>query len=91
MFIYINNGVSKPVIFVHCREKVVIPKNKNYIFLRGNGKARTGVIWNDGSSDNSESATFTVKADNFVAFGISFKVSYKMSVLIFRWHVYNSS
>ncbi|CAL9205905.1 unnamed protein product [Musa hybrid cultivar] len=65
-------------IIVHCRsgiyrEKVVIPKEKQYIFLRGNGKGRTAIVWDDSSTNNTLSATFTVWADNFVAFGISFK------------------
>ncbi|THU45573.1 hypothetical protein C4D60_Mb02t19410 [Musa balbisiana] len=55
------------------REKVVIPKGKQYIFLRGNGKGRTAIVWDDSSTNNTLSATFTVWADNFVAFGISFK------------------
>nr|CAD1833160.1 unnamed protein product [Ananas comosus var. bracteatus] len=55
------------------REKVVIPENKPFIYLRGNGKGRTAIVWDDSSTNNTESATFTVRADNFVAFGISFK------------------
>ncbi|ONK67598.1 uncharacterized protein A4U43_C05F1750 [Asparagus officinalis] len=62
------------------REKVMIPKNKEKIFLRGNGKGRTAIVWSDGSSDNSESATFTVHANNFVAFGISIKNDAPLSV-----------
>lgn len=56
------------------REKVVVPKNKPYIYLRGNGKGRTTVTYDEASNENSESATFTVEANNFVAFGITFKV-----------------
>ncbi|KAK1317574.1 putative pectinesterase 67 [Acorus calamus] len=55
------------------REKVYIPESKPYIFLRGNGKGRTAIVWGDTSADNTESATFRVDADNFLAFGISFK------------------
>ncbi|WOK93491.1 putative pectinesterase 67 isoform X1 [Canna indica] len=55
------------------REKVVIPKNKEYIFLRGNGRGRTAIVWDDSSTNNTLSTTFTVWANNFVAFGISFK------------------
>ncbi|XP_039128448.1 probable pectinesterase 67 [Dioscorea cayenensis subsp. rotundata] len=55
------------------REKVIVPKNKQYIFLRGNGKGRTSIIWNASSTNNTLSATFTNYADNFIAFGISFK------------------
>ncbi|XP_078436307.1 pectin lyase-like superfamily protein [Wolffia australiana] len=55
------------------REKVKIPESKPYIFLRGNGKGRTSVVWNESSTENAGSATFTVEADNVVVFGISFK------------------
>ncbi|KAK8914203.1 putative pectinesterase 67 [Platanthera zijinensis] len=55
------------------REKVVIPENKPYIFMRGNGKGKTFIAWDDSMKNNTESATFTVEANNFVAFGISFK------------------
>ncbi|OVA13605.1 Pectinesterase [Macleaya cordata] len=56
------------------REKVHIPENKPYIFLRGNGKGRSHIMWNKCSADNLESATLRVEASNFIAFGISFKV-----------------
>ncbi|KAJ3709233.1 hypothetical protein LUZ61_012938 [Rhynchospora tenuis] len=55
------------------REQVVVPKNKQYIYLRGNGKGRTAIVYDGCSDNNSESATFTVEANNFVAFGITFK------------------
>ncbi|KAJ6768512.1 ACYL-COA THIOESTER HYDROLASE YBHC-RELATED [Salix koriyanagi] len=55
------------------REKIHIPKNKPYIFMRGNGKGRTAIVWSQSSANNKASATFTVEAPNFVAFGISFK------------------
>jgi hypothetical protein len=51
-----------------------VPKNKQYIYLRGNGKGRTTIVWDECSTQNAKSATFTVEANNFVAFGISFKV-----------------
>lgn len=56
------------------REQVGVPKNKPYIYLRGNGKGKTTIIYDQSTIDNSESATFTVEANNFVAFGITFKV-----------------
>lgn len=56
------------------REKITIPENKPFIFMRGNGKGKTHLVWNESSTSNTESATFTVDAGNFVAFGISFKV-----------------
>ncbi|XVF38872.1 hypothetical protein REPUB_Repub20aG0139600 [Reevesia pubescens] len=55
------------------REKVHIPKDKPYIFLRGNGRGRTAIVWSMSSSDNFASATFKVEANHFIAFGISFK------------------
>ncbi|XVF28202.1 hypothetical protein REPUB_Repub15cG0008700 [Reevesia pubescens] len=55
------------------REKVHIPKDKPYIFMRGNGRGRTAIVWSMSSVDNKASATFTVEAKNFIAFGISFK------------------
>ncbi|KAJ8560466.1 hypothetical protein K7X08_022326 [Anisodus acutangulus] len=55
------------------REKVHVPPKKPYIFMRGNGKGRTSIVWSESSTDNSKSATFKVEAPNFVAFGISFK------------------
>ncbi|KAL3508174.1 hypothetical protein ACH5RR_033556 [Cinchona calisaya] len=74
------------------REKVHIPRNKPFIFLRGNGKGRTSIVWSESSVDNYQSATFIVEAQNFVAFGISFKneaptgiayTSHKQSVAAF--------
>lgn len=41
--------------------------------MRGNGKGKTKIIWNDSSTDNVPSATFTVKAQHFIAWGISFE------------------
>ncbi|PON64943.1 Pectinesterase, Tyr active site [Parasponia andersonii] len=55
------------------REKVHIPENKPYIFMRGNGRGRTHIVWSQSSSDNVESATFKVESPHFIAFGISFK------------------
>ncbi|KAG5573970.1 hypothetical protein H5410_063736 [Solanum commersonii] len=55
------------------REKVNVPPKKSYIFMRGNGKGRTSIVWSESSTDTTKSATFKVEAPNFVAFGISFK------------------
>ena len=57
-----------------CSGKVVIPKNKPFIFVRGNGKGRTSISHESASPDNAESAAFTVNADNVIVFGISFRV-----------------
>nr|POE66054.1 putative pectinesterase 67 [Quercus suber] len=55
------------------REKVHIPVNKPYIFLRGNGKGRTAIVWSESSSNNVESAVLRAEAPHFIAFGVSFK------------------
>ncbi|KAJ1380582.1 Pectinesterase, catalytic [Sesbania bispinosa] len=55
------------------REKVHIPKTKRYIFMRGNGRGKTAIVWSQSSSDNEASATFKAEATDFIAFGISFK------------------
>ncbi|XP_057487605.1 probable pectinesterase 67 [Actinidia eriantha] len=65
IIIHIRKGVY--------REKVYIPKNKPYIFMRGNGKSKTAIVSSQSSEDNFKSATFRVDAPNFVAFGIRFK------------------
>lgn len=70
---------SNHYFFLHGREKVVIPKDKPYIFLRGNGRGKTAIVYSDGSAENSESAIFTVSADNVIVFGLSIKVSYSFT------------
>lgn len=70
---------------IMAREKVVIPESKSYIFLRGNGKGRTAIVWDDSSNNNTESASFTVWADNIIVFGISFKVH--RSLLVFEFYL----
>ncbi|PIN19219.1 Pectinesterase [Handroanthus impetiginosus] len=74
---HVPNGNSKWII-IHItkgvyREKVRIPRNKPYIFLRGNGRGKTSIVWSQSSPNNYESATFKVEAPHFLAFGISFK------------------
>ncbi|XP_022979848.1 probable pectinesterase 67 [Cucurbita maxima] len=65
MIIHVRKGIY--------REKVHVPSSKPYVFLRGNGKGRTHIVWSQSSNDNIESATFKVEAKHFIAFGISFK------------------
>ncbi|KAH7844175.1 hypothetical protein Vadar_025171 [Vaccinium darrowii] len=55
------------------REKVYIPKDKPYIFMRGNGNGKTSIVWSQSSDNTLESATFRVEAPHFVAFGIRFE------------------
>lgn len=74
------------------REKVHIPETKPHIFMRGNGKGKTAIVWSESSSDNNASATFKVEAPDFIAFGISFKVCdsqklYAISTLHLPIHV----
>ncbi|KAG4946219.1 hypothetical protein JHK87_042226 [Glycine soja] len=46
-----------------------------HIFMRGNGKGKTAIVWSQSSENNVASATFKVEAHDFIAFGISFKVN----------------
>jgi hypothetical protein len=62
------------VLSYGCREKVVIPETKPFIFVRGNGKGRTSISYESASPHNTESATFAVHADNVIVFGLSFRV-----------------
>ncbi|KAL8157923.1 putative pectinesterase 67 [Apium graveolens] len=55
------------------REKVTIPENKPFIFIRGNGKGRTAISWSQSSTDNTESATLKIQAPHVVVFGLSIK------------------
>ncbi|XP_059446789.1 probable pectinesterase 29 [Corylus avellana] len=57
------------------REKVIIPYDKQYIILKGEGMRKTWIEWDD--HDNvAQSPTFTSQADNFVAKSISFRNTY---------------
>lgn len=55
------------------REKVRIPHSKPYIYMRGEGRAKTTIVWDQSSLDDYESATFKVEAPHFIALGITFK------------------
>ncbi|TKW14770.1 hypothetical protein SEVIR_5G188500v4 [Setaria viridis] len=73
-------------IIVHLRSgvhkgKVVIPANKPFTFVRGNGKGRTSITHESASSDNAESAAFAVNADNVIVFGISFRNSVRVGLI----------
>ncbi|KAH6808545.1 Pectin lyase-like superfamily protein [Perilla frutescens var. frutescens] len=56
-------------------EKVEIPSDKPFIYLKGEGMDSTRVVW-DGHADILTSATFTSFADNIVVSGITFENSY---------------
>ncbi|KAF8730420.1 hypothetical protein HU200_016997 [Digitaria exilis] len=71
--VHLRSGVHRHAS--HASGKVVIPKNKPFIFVRGNGKGRTSISHESASADNAESAAFTVNADNVVVFGVSFRNS----------------
>lgn len=58
-----------------CREKVAIPGDKPFIFLQGESKDTTSIEWGE-SGSSTQSATFTLNADNFVAADLSFKVNH---------------
>ncbi|KAF3779483.1 putative pectinesterase 29 [Nymphaea thermarum] len=55
-------------------EKVVVPYDKPFIFLEGEGRTSTFITWADTAAmrGTAGSATFTSFAPNFVARGISF-------------------
>ncbi|KAF2554591.1 hypothetical protein F2Q68_00017530 [Brassica cretica] len=55
------------------RERVHIPENKPFIFMRGNGRGKTVIESSQSSVDNVASATFKVEANHFVAFGITIR------------------
>nr|GMD24779.1 probable pectinesterase 29 [Ipomoea batatas] len=55
-------------------EKVTIPPEKSYIYLKGDGKRRTYIIW-DGH-DNIQTATFSTYADNIIVKSMTFVNSY---------------
>ncbi|KAK1425952.1 hypothetical protein QVD17_14619 [Tagetes erecta] len=63
--IHVNKGIY--------REKVRIGREKSHIFLRGSGRTKTAIFWSQTSENNYHSSTFKVEANDFIAFGISFK------------------
>lgn len=56
-----------------CREQVKIPREKPYIYLKGEGKGRTNVTW-DGHESIATDATFISEADYTVVKSITFIV-----------------
>ncbi|KAK6930563.1 Pectinesterase, catalytic [Dillenia turbinata] len=63
------------------REKVMVPKNKRFIALIGEGMSNTKIIWND-HENLLESATFHLLADDFVAVNITFENSYNHAEIL---------
>ncbi|KAL3749955.1 hypothetical protein ACJRO7_010998 [Eucalyptus globulus] len=61
------------------REKVKVPRKKQYVFLHGDGRDMTTIEYGD-SGNAIEAATFQLYADNFVASDITFKNSYSAAI-----------
>ncbi|GFP98330.1 probable pectinesterase 29 [Phtheirospermum japonicum] len=57
------------------REQVIIPRDKPFIYLKGEGKRITNVVW-DAHDSIATSATFTSQADYTIAKCITFVNSY---------------
>ncbi|KVH90967.1 Pectinesterase, catalytic [Cynara cardunculus var. scolymus] len=56
-------------------EQIKIPSDKSMIYLKGDGKRKTYVVWNSNDSIETD-ATFTSEADDVVVKSISFINSY---------------
>ncbi|KAK2640358.1 hypothetical protein Ddye_028153 [Dipteronia dyeriana] len=69
--IHVNAGVYN--------EKVVIPKEKPFILLDGEGSSTTVIQFNDFGNPITGS-TFQLRAENFVAKGIMFKNTYNLVI-----------
>lgn len=63
------------IYIYYCREKVSIPFDKPYIFLKGIGGRHQTTVTFDGHDQTDSSATFSSFADNVVVQGITFKVN----------------
>ncbi|KAF3457677.1 hypothetical protein FNV43_RR02335 [Rhamnella rubrinervis] len=61
------------------REKVQIPYDKPYIMLKGEGKRKTQIVWDDHDS-LAQSPTFASLADNIIVKSMSFVNSYNNPV-----------
>ncbi|CAH9092280.1 unnamed protein product [Cuscuta europaea] len=55
-------------------EQVTIPPEKSFIYLKGEGKRKTNVMWD--SHDTIQSATFSTYADNIIVKSMTFINSY---------------
>lgn len=76
-------------LFSKSREKFHISRDKPYIFMKGDGKGKTTVTWSETSAQyyNYKSATLVVEAPDFIAFGITIKVSFFFH---FFDHIFNT-
>lgn len=75
-----------------CREQVKIPVEKPYIYLKGEGRRKTNVTWDDYGSIDSD-ATFFSEADYTLVKSITFIVSPPQKKIMtchkrFRWNYY---
>ncbi|KAM6544686.1 hypothetical protein CsatB_025422 [Cannabis sativa] len=61
-------------------EKIVIPGNKPFIIMKGEGMDKTHVVWSDHQSI-AQSPTFSCAAHNTILYSISFINSYNHAVL----------
>ncbi|XP_062085807.1 probable pectinesterase 55 [Humulus lupulus] len=55
-------------------EKVLVPQDKQYIVVEGEGKDTTTITLEAGGDSGMQNTTFTVLADNFVARDITFQI-----------------
>ena len=60
-------------MLIWCSEQVRIPMDKPFIYLKGEGKRKTNVVWS-GHDSIDTSATFISQADNVVAKSLTFVV-----------------
>ncbi|KAI8009668.1 putative pectinesterase 29 [Camellia lanceoleosa] len=74
-FIPSNNGnwICVSVRAGKYREQVRIPMDKPYIYIKGDGKRKTTVVW-DSHDSIATSPTFISQADNILVKSISFMV-----------------
>lgn len=57
-----------------CREQVKIPRNKPFIFLKGEGNENTFITWHAHGAAINATAAFTSEADHTLAKDITFTV-----------------
>lgn len=60
-------------------EKVIVPQNKSFILLEGEGREQTSIEWADHATANNDtstaaSPTFAAYSTDFMARDITFKV-----------------
>ncbi|KAL5654292.1 hypothetical protein ACJX0J_033611, partial [Zea mays] len=82
-FSYLFRSSSVCFLFVTMHrapsEKVIVPQNKSFILLEGEGWQQTSIEWADhagGDSTTAASPTFAAYSDDFMARDITFKNTY---------------